>query len=434
MVVGDTQQIEPLWGVSPAIDGGNVEQYKCQAEKPQMAAAGMLASEGSIMKMAQSATAFSLPGHEGMFLDEHWRCRRSTIAFCNDLAYQGKLTPMREDGAFPFPPLGYGHIVGQAERRGTSWANPIEAHVIALWLAKNEAVMQKEGRSLKGRSAIVTPFKAQISVLRKALDHYGFGPKDIVIGTIHALQGAERDIVILSPAYSADTARRLFFNLGVNMLNVAVSRAKESFLVFGDMRLFKADKPTPSGLLARHLFKTPDSEIFDLEPTLGMRVVQDGPESVKRIDTLDGHRQLLRRAIDEAQERVLIISPYLSINALAADGTPDRFCQAVKRGVQVTVCYDPEMNKGANGRIHQRAQAAIDALLQAGVTAQPVTPIHNKTLAVDLSWISEGSFNWLSASREEGGAFQRKETSMLYQGLKAAEFIEQAYSIVPTAK
>jgi len=37
------------------------------------------------------------------------------------------------------------------------------------------------------------------------------------------------------------------------MLNVAVSRAKDSFILFGDTRIFDETKKTPSGVLKKHL-------------------------------------------------------------------------------------------------------------------------------------------------------------------------------------
>jgi superfamily I DNA and/or RNA helicase len=37
------------------------------------------------------------------------------------------------------------------------------------------------------------------------------------------------------------------------MLNVAVSRARDSFILFGDTRVFNEENSTPSGVLKKHL-------------------------------------------------------------------------------------------------------------------------------------------------------------------------------------
>jgi len=48
------------------------------------------------------------------------------------------------------------------------------------------------------------------------------------------------------------------------MLNVAVSRAQDSFLVFGDTKILDPCRPSPSGILARILFENERNEIkFD---------------------------------------------------------------------------------------------------------------------------------------------------------------------------
>jgi hypothetical protein len=46
----------------------------------------------------------------------------------------------------------------------------------------------------------------------------------------------------------------MFFDRTPNMLNVAVSRAENTFLVIGNMALFDVAKPSrPSGLLGRFM-------------------------------------------------------------------------------------------------------------------------------------------------------------------------------------
>ncbi len=79
--------------------------------------------------------------------------------------------------------------------------------------------------------------------------------RGITFGTIHALQGAERDVVIFSPVYTKEDGEpgEFFFNSDIRMLNVAVSRAREAFVVMGDMEVFK-NSGGPAGLLAKYLF------------------------------------------------------------------------------------------------------------------------------------------------------------------------------------
>ena len=50
-----------------------------------------------------------------------------------------------------------------------------------------------------------------------------------------------------------------FFDAGPNMMNVAVSRARDSFIVIGNPDLFSEGSGKPSGILARHLRKKKSS-------------------------------------------------------------------------------------------------------------------------------------------------------------------------------
>jgi superfamily I DNA and/or RNA helicase len=76
----------------------------------------------------------------------------------------------------------------------------------------------------------------------------------LTVGTVHALQGAERAIVLFSPTYGENFNGGAFFDQKPNMLNVAVSRARDSFIVIGNRKVFDAGRTAlPSGLLATYL-------------------------------------------------------------------------------------------------------------------------------------------------------------------------------------
>ena len=266
IVVGDLQQIEPIWSIPQKIDQGNLINQNIIANPQQtelLNDLGFLASNGSIMKMAQNACEFKtlLPtgNQPGMVLLEHRRCNDEIINFCNELAYGGILKPMKgsasEDQIFPSM-LAY-HIEGVSERRYNSRCNLNEVNAIIKWLRQNEETIQEayEVNSIEKVLGIITPFASQKNELSKALIEAGYNINDIKLGTVHALQGAERDIVLFSSVYSNLDEGTLFFDKDdkPNMLNVAVSRAKDSFILFGDTRVFDETKQTPSGILKKHL-------------------------------------------------------------------------------------------------------------------------------------------------------------------------------------
>jgi superfamily I DNA and/or RNA helicase len=103
--------------------------------------------------------------------------------------------------------------------------------------------------------AVLTPFKGQRPVLMNALRKAKIDVNKLKIGTVHVMQGAEREIVLFSTVYGDGDVSVMFFDREnkPNLLNVAVSRAKDSFIVMGNSRIFEQNASTPSAKLGRHL-------------------------------------------------------------------------------------------------------------------------------------------------------------------------------------
>jgi len=268
IVVGDLKQIEPIWMIPQGIDAGNLSNQNITSSKEEndyLENLGFLSSSGSIMKMAQNACEFETPlvketeKEKGLLLLEHRRCNDEIIGFCNELAYGGILKPMK-GSAKPdqiFPSMMAYHIDGVSERKYNSRCNLIEVKSIIAWLNKNKEAIKEayNVESVEKVLGIITPFTSQKSELSKALSDSGYKINDIKLGTVHALQGAERNIVLFSSVYTHEDEGTLFFDRDnkPNMLNVAVSRARDSFILFGDTRVFDESNETPSGVLKKHL-------------------------------------------------------------------------------------------------------------------------------------------------------------------------------------
>lgn len=271
IVVGDTLQIEPVWSINERVDIANMKRYQIinsegDNEIDSFRLTGMAASCGSVMKIAQRASMYQRFSDErGMFLSEHRRCFNDIIAYCNELAYKDRLEPMRENkSGMLLPYMGYRDIKGKAAQSGGSWGNKKDAEAIAQWIKENRKDLEhfyterdekKRKQDIKDIVGVVTPFAYQGRLIKSELKRLKI--KDITVGTVHSLQGAERNVVIFSSVYdSGQKGRNFFYDNGPNMLNVAVSRAKDSFLVFGDTEIFDASRNTPSGILAKYI-KTP---------------------------------------------------------------------------------------------------------------------------------------------------------------------------------
>jgi phosphatidylserine/phosphatidylglycerophosphate/cardiolipin synthase-like enzyme len=246
----------------------------------------------------------------------------------------------------------------------------------------------------------------------------------MIVGTVHALQGAQKCIVVFSPTITwasvVATGIRPFFDISSNMLNVAVSRAQDAFVVIGDMALFDAHPSagfTPAAVLARHLRRHDDSELQDVISGL-VAAHPDGP--FERIDGLPKHQAILAEAFRAAQRRILIASPYLAAAAMKADGVLTMVSNAFDRGVDVIVYTGLTVSRDLEGK---GAEALQRQLATAGAQVRVTTRVHAKTLVVDDILAVEGSFNWFSASRDPQWA--RKDSSFALRGSHAAAIVEQ---------
>lgn len=419
LVVGDVRQIEPVWSVPEPVDEGNARR-RLSRPFDALRLQGATASSGSAMLMAQHVSPYRLDSSQnsqrGMFLAEHRRSVPEIIEYCNRLAYGGRLRKMRPSIAnYPWPHMGYVHVKGESERRGGSRQNLREATTLVAWLAENretlEAYYEKPVDDVVG---IITPFAAQREILLKTLREHKLTIGKV--GTVHALQGGERPVILFSTVYTSRDSGPYFFDRGVNMLNVAVSRARDSFLVFGDMDILDPAARTPSGLLARFLFPKVENEIVDA------RITERQPvEPIHLVNTLDRHVKTLQRAFERAQERLIIVSPYLRWRAVEADNLSEATSAATARGVKVKIYVDDEFNRGLT---HPSAAQAASALRASGASLTVCHNIHSKIICVDDAVFIEGSFNWLSAERTLD-EYRRLETSFIYMGPQVADYIAQ---------
>ncbi len=439
LVIGDTHQIKPINQLLPSVDCGNlveaglvgsVDGYNELIERDQ----GRNVTTGSVMRIAQQASEYRyLPNAEpGMFLREHRRCYDEIIQYCNDLCYRGLLLPKRgssetddpNDRVSP-PALGFLHIDGCAEVSNSgSRINRLEAQTLAGWIADNRDILEQryahESLDLNGIIGVVTPFRAQADLIIEECQKLGIeagrNSGALTVGTVHALQGAERKVVIFSQVYSRH-ADGPFIDSDPAILNVAVSRAKDSFLVFGDMDVMNNAAPgSPRRLLADLLDNRSDSELpykqvarSDLVP---------GQTDPLVLNDAQEHDRFLFSALQQAQHQMDMVSPWVSLPCLQKSGLLNAMKATIERGVTLRLYTDSRFNTHENNRYSRTKADQFDTccstLSAVGVEVRVLHGIHSKLLMVDDCHLCIGSFNWASAAR--GGRFKNMETSIVYQG------------------
>lgn len=74
------------------------------------------------------------------------------------------------------------------------------------------------------------------------------------MGTAHKLQGAERDIILFSSTWRySDKSKTSFIDNSKSIINVVISRAKQSIYVFGDSESFKKSTGESTKLMWKYL-------------------------------------------------------------------------------------------------------------------------------------------------------------------------------------
>lgn len=263
IVVGDVDQLEPVWSLGETIDRGLVHRFglaqlvPAHGQTPYQAlfASGILLARGSVMRMAQRATIWTnpaVPKTPGLTLTNHYRCLTPIIEICNRMVYRGELrVATRTPDNLWRPELArLGFLVTDeitdTKNPAGSRRNLAEAKCIARWVYENDASIvkhysKKSIAKIEDVLAIVTPFSGQKLALKRALcEQYQlvWNEKDksaiynkMVINTVHTLQGAEKQIVIFSMVETNEPGTPQFYDRGANLINVAISRAKEMFIV-----------------------------------------------------------------------------------------------------------------------------------------------------------------------------------------------------------
>lgn len=268
VVVGDVYQIEPVWSVNRALDktlavsSGAIQSLD---EFELLEQTGLNSSRSSVMKVAAKCCKYEKFDDKGLFLSEHRRCYDEIIDYCNRLVYKGNLMPMRGYGKDDkklaikqWPQMGFKQIDTEySSRKGSSRVNRLEAEQIAEWLKNNfKLIANAYPKEIKENLiGIITPFKAQVECIKYELKkQMPTNHSKISVGTVHTFQGAERKIIILSTVYGKQDGC-FFIDANKSLMNVAVSRAKDNFFVFGDINCLKDSPNSASGLLKKCILK-----------------------------------------------------------------------------------------------------------------------------------------------------------------------------------
>ncbi|HSW50962.1 MAG TPA: AAA domain-containing protein [Bryobacteraceae bacterium] len=218
-------------------------------------------------------------------LRTQYRMRPSIADLVSDLSYRGMVRTSPEVLTRPFAPSTLGDdemflVDTSALSGGGTLENPAHAHVAAA-LADLLRPLDSEERT--GSVALISRFRRQVSITRRAIRENCRHPSSAVASTVHSFQGSEADAVVFdlcaSPGsylgdYLVDAHVR---SDGGRLLTVALSRARERLAVIANVGFLTRSRTIPESAASRRMLRLlldratviPAREVLALHRSLG---------------------------------------------------------------------------------------------------------------------------------------------------------------------
>ena len=165
-----------------------------------------------------------LPQAPQTLLKEHYRCNPLIINFCNQKFYGGNLLIMThaKDGGPSMEVIktvqgNHARCLASEVVRGVTKYDYVNQREVDEF----KALLEGE---LNGAEdiGVITPYRGQVKLFNKELHRDG-----LEVDTVHKYQGREKDVVVMSSVLNAYND----FCDDANLINVAVSRAKDKFIL-----------------------------------------------------------------------------------------------------------------------------------------------------------------------------------------------------------
>ncbi|QOS80575.1 hypothetical protein JNUCC31_06635 [Paenibacillus sp. JNUCC31] len=390
---------------------------------------------------------------KGLILTEHRRCEESIMQFSNQHVYGGILTIVNQDNHNKL----FGNNLVAVDVRGLknirTHTNMSEVRVCQRLV---DTYVQQYGMSKKD-IGIITPFTKQKDKLLKEIP-------GVDIGTVHAFQGQEKKIIIFSSVIdnSKQAGIASFVGGSTNLLNVALSRAKEQFVLVGNLEVITELKQNhlknvleiikENGVcispleekyhtiaedmdaMAFSLYIDPSKDSQGLLDPFSVYIHEHLPERL--ILNPRDHYLLMMEALRHATKSVVIFSPWI-MSSVVNDEFVELVQTALSKQVEVKIGFGYKGGKavgldhipgivekdnsfGGNDKIVISISNLKDVM---GESLQYIPPIHSKILLVDDRYLFLGSHNWLSKS----GKNKRDEVSCLVTDDRMIQYLKERY-------
>ena len=228
IIIGDTLQIPPIVTIPAALgrllrtDYGVTDDYWNPVYHSAQSLADRVTPVGTYIDVNGD-----LPIWTGVPLRAHRRCGEPMFSLSNTIAYNGQMVKVTPD------------LVSNIPTGGSGWIDVVGA------VAADKHIIEKEIAELgdylgllsayAGKIYVISPF---VDVARKCSEKFQKKGR-VSCGTIHTFQGKEAEVVFLVlGTLPGSVHARDWVAQSPNMLNVAITRAKERLYVIGNREVW----------------------------------------------------------------------------------------------------------------------------------------------------------------------------------------------------
>ena len=150
----------------------------------------------------------------------------------------------------------------------------------------------------------------------------------------------------------------------------------------------------------------------------------DNSTELHYIHSLESHREFIADAFESAERKIIFCAPFVNKDSgYQRDFTKKLLNQTLCRNVHIYFVCRTDAPTLPSFRHY------LGTLLDSPFMHIITMPnIHLKTVVIDDETIAEGSFNWLSASRDEESEFHNHEVTLLLDGSGSQDAIQNFYA------
>lgn len=264
ILFGDEKQIPPVYPFDEykfLCNSTLVNIYaKNEEEKDKLYNAYSVISQNA-MSLANVATYIKNPFiynplFGDLWLKEHFRCKTPIIEFCNKHIYNNYMTLCNhpEEDKEHLHLFACNHEFSSHKEEENGSTNREEGELILQYIHKKLKQLGGNTPANCSKIGIITPYAKQEKLFRELLKNQDL--ENILAGTVHKFQGSERETIFFSSTVGINDTKvcDAFYNRdNFNIINVAVSRAKNSFILFGNFKNIQSASSSYIGKLLEHI-------------------------------------------------------------------------------------------------------------------------------------------------------------------------------------